>query len=112
MLHHPQADRTDTSTLKICVSGGALMPAEVMRAFEDKFGCQILEGYGALGDLAGCLRQTAGTARASRAKDGPKTAAEVAASWMAAGSQHRVRAGREPAQHDQGRAGGHDRRLQ
>ena len=22
------------------------MPAEVMRAFEEKFGCQILEGYG------------------------------------------------------------------
>jgi long-chain acyl-CoA synthetase len=46
MLHHPQADRTDTSTLETCVSGGAAMPVEVMRAFEEKFGCQILEGYG------------------------------------------------------------------
>jgi long-chain acyl-CoA synthetase len=46
MLHHPQADRADTSTLKTCVSGGAAMPVEVMRAFEEKFGCQILEGYG------------------------------------------------------------------
>jgi long-chain acyl-CoA synthetase len=44
MLHHPQ--ETDTSTLQICVSGGAAMPVEVMRAFEERFGCQILEGYG------------------------------------------------------------------
>ncbi len=46
MLHHERADRTDTSTLEVCVSGGAAMPVEVMRAFEEKFGCQILEGYG------------------------------------------------------------------
>jgi long-chain acyl-CoA synthetase len=46
MLNHPRADATDTSTLEVCVSGGAAMPVEVMRAFEEKFGCQILEGYG------------------------------------------------------------------
>ena len=46
MLHHPNARRTDTASLEICVSGGAAMPAEVMRSFEDRFGCQILEGYG------------------------------------------------------------------
>ena len=46
MLHHPNADGTDTSTLRCCASGGSAMPAEVMRAFEAKFGCQILEGYG------------------------------------------------------------------
>ena len=46
MLHHPSADSTDTSSLRTCVSGGSAMPAEVMRAFEEKFGCQILEGYG------------------------------------------------------------------
>ena len=28
------------------MSGGAAMPAELMRAFEEKFGCMILEGYG------------------------------------------------------------------
>jgi long-chain acyl-CoA synthetase len=36
----------DTSTLKLCGSGGAAMPVEVMRAFEEKFNCKILEGYG------------------------------------------------------------------
>jgi long-chain acyl-CoA synthetase len=44
MLHHP--GEHDTSTLATCVSGGAAMPVEVMRAFEERFGCQILEGYG------------------------------------------------------------------
>ena len=46
MLHDPQAETTDTSALQVCVSGGAAMPVEVMRAFEQKFGCEILEGYG------------------------------------------------------------------
>ena len=46
MLNHARADETDASTLEVCVSGGAAMPVEVMRAFEEKFGCQILEGYG------------------------------------------------------------------
>jgi long-chain acyl-CoA synthetase len=46
MLHHPQADATDASSLQVCVSGGAAMPVEVLRAFEAKFGCEILEGYG------------------------------------------------------------------
>jgi long-chain acyl-CoA synthetase len=46
MLRSARADSTDTSTLRLCGSGGAAMPVEIMRAFEDKFGCKILEGYG------------------------------------------------------------------
>jgi long-chain acyl-CoA synthetase len=46
MLHSDAADSTDTSSLRLCMSGGAAMPAELMRAFEEKFGCIILEGYG------------------------------------------------------------------
>ena len=46
MLHHPEAAERDVSALEVCVSGGAAMPVEIMRAFEQKFGCQILEGYG------------------------------------------------------------------
>ena len=46
MLHHPRADETDASALEVCISGGAAMPVEIMRAFEQKFGCEILEGYG------------------------------------------------------------------
>jgi len=46
MLHHPRAGEADTSTLAVCISGGAAMPVEVMRAFEQQFGCAVLEGYG------------------------------------------------------------------
>jgi long-chain acyl-CoA synthetase len=46
MLHHPKAGQFDVSSLSLCVSGGAAMPLEVMRGFETKFGCVIIEGYG------------------------------------------------------------------
>jgi long-chain acyl-CoA synthetase len=46
MLHSSKADEADTSCLRLCVSGGSAMPGEVLRAFEEKFGCKILEGYG------------------------------------------------------------------
>ena len=46
MLNEPTADQYDTSTLKLCGSGGAAMPVEVMRAFEERFSAKILEGYG------------------------------------------------------------------
>src|SRR5919106_323918 len=46
MLHSDSADGADTSTLRLCISGGSAMPAELMRAFEERFGCIILEGYG------------------------------------------------------------------
>jgi long-chain acyl-CoA synthetase len=32
--------------LRICISGGAPMPVEVMRRFESTFGVRVLEGYG------------------------------------------------------------------
>jgi long-chain acyl-CoA synthetase len=46
LLHAPGADDVDVSTLEVCVSGGAAMPVELMRAFEARFGCTVLEGYG------------------------------------------------------------------
>jgi long-chain acyl-CoA synthetase len=39
-------ERYDTSTLELCVSGGAAMPGEILRGFEEAFGCKVLEGYG------------------------------------------------------------------
>jgi long-chain acyl-CoA synthetase len=44
MLNDP--GERDTSTLEICVSGGAAMPVEIMRGFEQRFGATVLEGYG------------------------------------------------------------------
>ncbi len=46
LLHAGDRDRYDTSTLRLCVSGGSAMPVEVMRGFEEAFGCKVLEGYG------------------------------------------------------------------
>ena len=46
MLHYPQRDRFDLSALRVCASGGAAMPVEIMRGFEQAFGCRVLEGYG------------------------------------------------------------------
>jgi len=46
MLHDDSRQDADTSTLKVCASGGSAMPVEVMKAFEEAFGCQVLEGYG------------------------------------------------------------------
>jgi long-chain acyl-CoA synthetase len=46
MLHHPAHANADTSSLRTCVSGGSAMPVEIMRGFEQTFGCEILEGYG------------------------------------------------------------------
>jgi len=46
LLHHPGRERFDVSTLRLCVSGGAALPVEVLRGFEAAFGCVVLEGYG------------------------------------------------------------------
>ncbi|MGW8884244.1 long-chain-fatty-acid--CoA ligase [Streptomyces sp. NPDC055749] len=41
-----QPDAYDTSTLRLCVSGGASLPVEVLHGFEKAFGCPVLEGFG------------------------------------------------------------------
>jgi long-chain acyl-CoA synthetase len=46
MLNHPERESFDVSTLRLCASGGAAMPLEVMRGFEEAFGCVVIEGYG------------------------------------------------------------------
>ena len=46
LLNHPRRADYDVSALRVCVSGGAAMPVEVLRAFEEAFGCTVLEGYG------------------------------------------------------------------
>jgi long-chain acyl-CoA synthetase len=36
----------DFGSLRVCISVGAAMPVQVLRGFEDKFDCVVLEGYG------------------------------------------------------------------
>jgi len=46
LLYTPDADKYDTSSLQFCVSGSAPLPVEILKGFEQKFSCQIREGYG------------------------------------------------------------------
>jgi long-chain acyl-CoA synthetase len=46
MLHLPEREEFDTSSLRTCISGGAALPVEVLRGFEEAFGTILLEGYG------------------------------------------------------------------
>ncbi|GAB2655232.1 long-chain fatty acid--CoA ligase [Gordonia jinhuaensis] len=56
----------DFASLRLACSGGAALPAEVIRAFSEQFGATILEGYG--------LTETAGTATFHNLDRGPKVA--------------------------------------
>ena len=50
LLKHVREQKVDVSaiaaTLRLSVSGGAPMPVELMRDFEETFGVRIIEGYG------------------------------------------------------------------
>jgi long-chain acyl-CoA synthetase len=46
LLNTPEASQYDLSALRYCVAGGSSMPVEVMRAFDQKYNVNILEGYG------------------------------------------------------------------
>ena len=46
MMFHEGAANYDVSSLDVCVTGGAPMPAEFIPAFEKQFGVKIVEGYG------------------------------------------------------------------
>ena len=46
MLNHPERSTYDVSSLRLCVSGGASIPGEVIKAWLDATGTKILEGYG------------------------------------------------------------------
>ncbi len=46
LLDHADFDRTDWSSLEICISGGAPLPAPVREKFEARTGVRLVEGYG------------------------------------------------------------------
>jgi long-chain acyl-CoA synthetase len=39
-------EQHDVGSLRLCASGGASLPVEVLHAFETAFGCAVLEGFG------------------------------------------------------------------
>jgi long-chain acyl-CoA synthetase len=46
ILDHPDLAKTDLSSLKVCISGGAPMPGPVHVRFEETTGVRLVEGYG------------------------------------------------------------------
>lgn len=46
LLDHPRFAKTDFSSLKICISGGAPLPAPLRDKFEAVSGARLVEGYG------------------------------------------------------------------
>ena len=46
LLNYPEADRFDTSSMRVWGSGAAPLPVEVVEPFERKFGGKMMEGYG------------------------------------------------------------------
>ena len=46
MLAHPGAEHADLSCLRLVVSSGEALPAEVHRRFVERFGVEVLEGIG------------------------------------------------------------------
>ncbi len=46
LLHYPEADRFDTSSMLLWGSGAAPLPVEIVAPFEKRFGGRLLEGYG------------------------------------------------------------------
>jgi long-chain acyl-CoA synthetase len=46
LLFTPDADKYDTSSLQYCVSGSAPLPIHILQGFEQKFHCEMREGYG------------------------------------------------------------------
>jgi benzoate-CoA ligase len=46
MLAVPDAERYDTSSLRLCVSAGEALPAELYQRWRERFGVEILDGIG------------------------------------------------------------------
>ena len=57
LLDHPRLAKTDFSSLRICISGGAALSAPVKARFEAATGARLVEGYG--------LTETSGVATAN-----------------------------------------------
>ncbi|MCP4641633.1 MAG: long-chain fatty acid--CoA ligase [bacterium] len=46
LLNMEDSDQYDLSRIRMAVSGGAALPVEILKEFEDRYGVRILEGYG------------------------------------------------------------------
>ncbi|MGW7382828.1 AMP-binding protein [Streptomyces sp. NPDC054794] len=65
LLAHPALTDAHRGRLRLAASGGAALPVEILHAFEEAFGCPLLEGYG-LSETSpvACLNRPEGRRRA------------------------------------------------
>ncbi len=54
ILKHPEVGKLKFPNLRMSISGGAAMPVDVMRQFEEAFGVTICEGYGLTETTVSC----------------------------------------------------------
>jgi long-chain acyl-CoA synthetase len=65
LLDHPDLEKTDFSSLRLCVSGGAPLAAPLKHQFEEETGARLIEGYG--------LTETAGVATTNPYESGDRS---------------------------------------
>jgi long-chain acyl-CoA synthetase len=46
LQHYPSSGKYDWTSLRLCCSGGAALPVDLMRQFKARYGLAIFEGYG------------------------------------------------------------------
>jgi benzoate-CoA ligase family protein len=63
MLAHPEAARADLGSLRMCVSAGEALPADLFTRWRDRFGVEIIDGIGTTEALHMFLSNRAGAVR-------------------------------------------------
>ena len=77
MLHHPDADKYDTSSVESWLVGAAPMPTEQLKAFEEKFGGVMYVGYGLTESSPGIATEREGMERKPGSTGIPMEGVEV-----------------------------------
>ncbi|HSM68868.1 MAG TPA: long-chain fatty acid--CoA ligase, partial [Xanthomonadales bacterium] len=62
ILEHDRVDQYDLSSLQYCFSGGDVLPLDVARRWEERYGMPIYQGYGATETCGGISLTPAGAA--------------------------------------------------
>jgi acyl-CoA synthetase (AMP-forming)/AMP-acid ligase II len=55
VANYPDTGRYDLTSLRFCTSGGAPIPVEVLRKFQETTGSALLEGYGLSETISACV---------------------------------------------------------
>jgi benzoate-CoA ligase family protein len=63
MLAHPDAAAQDLSSVRLCVSGGELLPVDLHRTFMETFGVETIDGIGSSESFHGFVSNRPGSSR-------------------------------------------------